>query len=673
MISLSNFFALGVDPSLALPAKYNYTLVLLSYLVAALGGYAFLQFATRIAELRDLGLRFGWLAIGAIAMGGGIWAMHFIGMLAHVLPIPVSYDPWITAVSIVPAILAAAIALHVVARPVVSTSRLLVGGTLMGAGIGAMHYTGMSALELNALVRYDPALFAASLVVAVGLAILALQAWHWLNKAPSTRFSRAQEVVGALILGLAVTAMHYTAMASTYCFATAGQGRSAPAIDQSVFAAVIALIASLVLVMAIVAVIFDRRVALEASMREKVMDSHRQTSEQLFQSQKMEAVGQLTGGVAHDFNNILTIVLANADALLDDERMPPEVTKRAQRIWDAGQKAAALTRQLLAFSRKQVLKPEKSDLNDLVSTTGQLLRRTLGEHVIVQTVAAPELWSVDVDRAQVEASLINLCINARDAMPRGGRRVIETKNVTLDRHYVARQEDEDLVPGDYAMLSVTDSGSGMPPEVLRRVFEPFFTTKEVGKGTGLGLSMVYGFIRQSNGHIAISSEVGHGTTVRMYFPRGEQAAAAAAPSRRRALPGGSERILVVEDEESVRAVIGEQLQSLGYEVRQAGNAEQALAELRAGRFDLLLTDVVMPGRLNGKELSEEVARQWPDTRIVFMSGYPEDVLTHDGPLDGGVILMAKPHLKADLARIIRSALSYSDSPSIDRPVTVSEA
>jgi len=673
LISLSNFFALGVDPSLALPAKYNYTLVLLSYLVAALGGYAFLQFATRIAELRDLGLRFGWLAIGAIAMGGGIWAMHFIGMLAHVLPIPVSYDPWITAVSIVPAILAAAIALHVVARPVVSTSRLLVGGTLMGAGIGAMHYTGMSALELNALVRYDPALFAASLVVAVGLAILALQAWHWLNKAPSTRFSRAQEVVGALILGLAVTAMHYTAMASTYCFATAGQGRSAPAIDQSVFAAVIALIASLVLVMAIVAVIFDRRVALEASMREKVMDSHRQTSEQLFQSQKMEAVGQLTGGVAHDFNNILTIVLANADALLDDERMPPEVTKRAQRIWDAGQKAAALTRQLLAFSRKQVLKPEKSDLNDLVSTTGQLLRRTLGEHVIVQTVAAPELWSVDVDRAQVEASLINLCINARDAMPRGGRRVIETKNVTLDRHYVARQEDEDLVPGDYAMLSVTDSGSGMPPEVLRRVFEPFFTTKEVGKGTGLGLSMVYGFIRQSNGHIAISSEVGHGTTVRMYFPRGEQAAAAAAPSRRRALPGGSERILVVEDEESVRAVIGEQLQSLGYEVRQAGNAEQALAELRAGRFDLLLTDVVMPGRLNGKELSEEVARQWPDTRIVFMSGYPEDVLTHDGPLDGGVILMAKPHLKADLARIIRSALSYSDSPSIDRPVTVSEA
>ena len=673
LINLSDFFALGVDPSLALPAKYNYALVLLSYLVAALGGYAFLQFATRIAELRDLGLRYGWLAIGAIAMGGGIWAMHFIGMLAHVLPIPVSYDPWITAVSIVPAILAAGVALHVVARPVVSTNRLLIGGTLMGVGIGAMHYTGMFALELNALVRYDPTLFGASLVVAVGLAILALQAWHWLSKTPVTRFSRVQEVVGALILGLAVTAMHYTAMASTYCFASAGQGRSSPALDHSVFAAVIALIASLVLLMAIVAVIFDRRVALEASMRHEVMDSHRRTSEQLFQSQKMEAVGQLTGGVAHDFNNILTIVLANADALLDNDRMPPEVTKRAQRIWDAGQKAAELTRQLLAFSRQQVLKPEKSDLNDIVSTTGRLLLRTLGEHIIVQTVAAPNLWTTNVDRTQVETSLINLCLNARDAMPMGGRLVIETKNVPLDRAYVARQEDEDLVPGDYAMLSVTDTGSGISPENLRRVFEPFFTTKEVGKGTGLGLSMVYGFIRQSNGHIAVSSEISRGTSVKMYFPRSEPAAAAAAPSRARLLPRGNERILVVEDEEAVRAVIGEQLQSLGYDVEQAGNAEQALERLRAGRFDLLLTDVVMPGRLNGKGLSDEVARLWPDTRIVFMSGYPENELTCDGPPDGGVMLLAKPHLKADLARIVRGALGNGDGPGFGRRAAASEA
>ena len=270
-----------------------------------LGSYAFLQFATRIAELRDLGLRFNWLVIGAFAMGGGIWAMHFIGMLAHILPIPVSYDPGITALSIVPAVLAAAVALHVVARLVVSTRRLLVGGTLMGAGIGAMHYTGMAALEINALVRYDPWLFGASIAVAVLLAILALQSRRWVSKLVSPRFM-VQEVVGALILGLAVTAMHYTAMASTYCFATGGQSR--PAFDQSVFAAVIALIVCLVLLIAILAVVFDRRVAQETSR-------HKRTSEQLLQAQKMEAVGQLTGGVAHDFNNILTIVLANADAI----------------------------------------------------------------------------------------------------------------------------------------------------------------------------------------------------------------------------------------------------------------------------------------------------------------------------------------------------------------------
>jgi NO-binding membrane sensor protein with MHYT domain/nitrogen-specific signal transduction histidine kinase/CheY-like chemotaxis protein len=654
-MTLSDYFALNVDPAKAIPGTYNYGLVLLSYLVAALGSYAFLQFATRIAELRDAGLRFSWLAIGAFAMGSGIWAMHFIGMLAHILPIPVSYDPGITALSIVPAILAAGIALHVVARPVVTTSRLLVGGTLMGAGIGAMHYTGMAAMQLNALVRYDPLLFGASVVVAVALAILALQVRAWIGKMRMTRSGVIPEVVGALILGLAVTAMHYTAMASTYCFATAGQGGAVSDLNQSVFAAVIAVIASLVLLMAIVAVIFDRRVAIEAEMRAEVVDSHRRTSEQLFQAQKMEAVGQLTGGVAHDFNNILTIVLANADAIIEDEKAPPHIAERAQRICDAGQKASDLTRQLLAFSRRLVLKPEKSDLNELMAATGRLLRRTLGEHIIVQTVGASHLWTTNVDRAQVETSLINLCINARDAMPMGGRLTIETKNVTLDRDYVLHQED-DIAAGEYVMLSVTDTGSGMTPDVAKRAFEPFFTTKEVGKGTGLGLSMVYGFIRQSNGHIKIYSEVGHGTSVKMYFPRSEVPAPATATARRKPMAGGTEHLLVVEDEEAVRAIVGEQLRSLGYDVKLAGDAEEALALLRRHHFDLVLTDVVMPGRLNGKGLADEVGRAWPGTRVVFMSGYSENALMHDGRLDGDVMLLAKPHQKADLARIIRSAL-----------------
>jgi len=451
-MTLSKYFAIGVDPSQALPGAYNYLLVLLSYLVAALGSYAFLQFATRVAELRESRRRLGWMAVGALAMGSGIWAMHFIAMLAHVLPIPVSYDPGVTALSIVPAVLAARIALHVVARPAVTTSRLLVGGSLMGVGIGAMHYTGMSALELEALVRYDPALFLASIVVAVVLAILALQTREWISRMHLKRFGFMREVAGALILGFAVTAMHYTAMESTFCFASTGKGGDVTALDQQVFAAVTAVIATLVLVLALVAVIFDRRIAREATMRAEVVDSHRRTSEQLFQAQKMEAVGQLTGGVAHDFNNIVTIVLGNAEAIIDDNRTPPHIARRAQQILDAGEKASQLTRQLLAFSRRQILKPERWDLSDIVASTGQMMRRTLGEHIIVQTVGSAQLWPVNVDHTQVETAVINLCINARDAMPTGGRLTLETRNVTLDKAYVDRQNDEDLVPGDYVLL-----------------------------------------------------------------------------------------------------------------------------------------------------------------------------------------------------------------------------
>jgi CheY-like chemotaxis protein len=241
-------------------------------------------------------------------------------------------------------------------------------------------------------------------------------------------------------------------------------------------------------------------------------------------------------------------------------------------------------------------------------------------------------------------------------MPTGGRLTVETRNVTLSWDYVVRQEDE-VAPGEYAMLSVSDTGSGMPPDIRRRAFEPFFTTKEVGKGTGLGLSMVYGFIRQSNGHIDIASETGRGTTVRMFFPRADPAEAAVPEPRKQAMPRGTERILVVEDEKAVRAIVGEQLGSLGYDVKIARDADQALELLAAHRFDLVLTDVVMPGRLNGKGLADEVVRFWPGTQVVFMSGYSENALLNDGRLDSGVMLLAKPHQKADLARIIRSALS----------------
>ena len=269
-------------------------------------------------------------------------------------------------------------------------------------------------------------------------------------------------------------------------------------------------------------------------------------AEQLRQSQKMESVGQLTGGIAHDFNNILTVILANADALQEEESLDAAVAGRLDQIAQAVERASGLTRQLLAFSRKQPLSPKRTDINGLVTTTGKLLRRALGEQVEIESALADGLWAVNIDRAQLETALVNLCINARDAMPGGGKLTIETSNVTLDEAFVAHSPD--VAPGDYAMLSITDTGTGIPPEMLAKVFEPFFTTKGVGKGTGLGLSMVYGFIKQSNGHIVIDSEVGRGTTFKLYLPRsvggkggGNGLPAGADPGWPRAHPGGRGR------------------------------------------------------------------------------------------------------------------------------------
>jgi NO-binding membrane sensor protein with MHYT domain/nitrogen-specific signal transduction histidine kinase/CheY-like chemotaxis protein len=664
LVNFSDFFNLSLDPAQALPASYNYALVVVSYLIASLGSYGFLQFAGLVAESDNRISRFGWLIGGAMAMGCGIWAMHFVGMLARVMPISVSYDTAVTALSAVPAILATGVALHVVARPALSMRRLLIGGTLMGAGIGAMHYTGMAAMRLDALVRYDPLLFATSVIVAVVLAIIALQVRFWIGQARGGHPAFIQEVVGALILGFAVTAMHYTAMASTYCFGVADRAGDSLALTPGVFATVTSLIAALVLLMAM-AVIFARRVKAEVAMRERAIDRERSSSEQLVQLQKMEAVGQLTGGVAHDFNNILMVMLAHIEALREDEGVQKTIHPWLDRMAESVQRATDLIRQLLAFSRKQILKPTIAILNDLVSATGGLLRRTLGEQVEIQIVLDPGLlWSTNVDRAQVEAALINLCVNARDATPGGGRLVIETKSVTFDQDYAAQQQD--VVAGDYVMLSVTDTGSGMTTETLARVFEPFFATKEVGKGTGLGLSMVYGFIKQSNGHIAIDSEPGHGTTVKLYFRRSEAAASTKISSTNHSLPRGSERILIVEDEESVRALIVAQLRILGYDVSQAGNADDAFVRFQSdSRFDLLLTDVVMPGRLNGKTLADEVERRWPDTRVVFMSGYSENALLYDGRLGDGIKLLSKPFRKADLAKIVRSALANDDHNDSD--------
>ncbi len=305
------------------------------------------------------------------------------------------------------------------------------------------------------------------------------------------------------------------------------------------------------------------------------------TEAMLRQSQKMEAVGQLTGGVAHDFNNILMVILANVEEMQEDETLPPHHRAMLAGIATSGQRAADLTRRLLAFSRKQRLQPQNTDLTDLVAGLDKLLRSTLGEQVEIEAILADGLWITNVDRAQVEAALINLCVNARDAMPNGGKLLIETANVELDHDYA--QANAGVEPGQYVMLAVGDTGTGMSPGTLEKAFEPFFTTKDVGKGTGLGLSMIYGFVSQSNGHIKIYSELGVGTTVRIYLPRSDASSAEDATVAPAAMPRGSERILLVEDDPQVRAAVLTQLTSLGYAVTATGSGARSARPPRQGR------------------------------------------------------------------------------------------
>lgn len=382
----------------------------------------------------------------------------------------------------------------------------------------------------------------------------------------------------------------------------------------------------------------------------------KETERRLQQAVKMEAVGQLTGGIAHDFNNLLTVILGNLELLeghVRQDRPERKLLATARRAVDRG---ADLTRRLLAFSRRQALKPEATDVNALISEAIELLRRTLGEQVSIETALSDALWPAMVDGGQLESALLNLAINARDAMPGGGRLGIETVNVELDADYAARHAD--VVPGRYVSVAVSDTGSGMAPDVLARVFEPFFTTKAPGKGSGLGLSMVFGFVKQSGGHVNISSEVGRGTTVNLFLPRAETVAAAhpSAPS----LPtlSGSETVLIVEDDPDVRELAARHLQSLGYTVHAAADGPSALAQLsELEKIDLVFSDVVLPGGMNGRELAHEVQKRRPGTPVLHTSGYAETAVVQHGRLEAGVELIAKPYRKEDLARAVRQVLN----------------
>lgn len=388
------------------------------------------------------------------------------------------------------------------------------------------------------------------------------------------------------------------------------------------------------------------------------------TEAQLREAQKMEAVGRLTGGVAHDFNNILMVIMANIDELADDARLPSDLSKRIGRIANATQRASDLTRQLLAFARRQTLRPEWTDVNELVSATTGLMRRALGEAVQIESRLADGIWPVEVDRGQLQSALVNICINARDAMPEGGKLLVETGNVMFDADYARRNPD--AAAGEHVLITVTDTGTGMAPEILDRVFEPFFTTKETGRGTGLGLSMVYGFVRQSRGHVKISSEVGRGTSVRIHLPRSTAERPAEVASERPAEPKGTENVLLVEDDLKVRASVAEQRRILGYRVTEAANGPAALSmlEMASLPFDLMLTDVVMPGGMHGDALAAAVVQRWPQIRIVFMSGYTDGANELRGRLDPDVLLLDKPFHRRDLAQILRLALGGRADPSV---------
>jgi PAS domain S-box-containing protein len=378
--------------------------------------------------------------------------------------------------------------------------------------------------------------------------------------------------------------------------------------------------------------------------------------QQLVHAQKMESIGNLTGGIAHDFNNLLAVVIGNLDLLKTQMPDVGETSELVEESLDAALSGAELTRRLLTFARRQPLAPQRAAPNELVGGMMKLLSRTLGEQIEISLDLGKDVGPVVVDPAQLECGIANLATNARDAMPQGGRLTIVTANRQLDEDYAAQHAE--VIAGDYVMIEVTDTGTGMPPDVLERIFEPFYTTKERGKGTGLGLSMVFGFIKQSQGHISVYSEPGLGTTFRLFLPRADGDAAAAPGDLAKDMPlGANETILVVEDNVALRRVVVRQLGELGYRVLEADDALGAIDALKMSAVDLVFTDVIMPGGMDGYALARRVMSDWPSVKLLLTSGFPETSMNdHAAPDTCDIRLLSKPYRKEDLAHALRAVL-----------------
>ena len=390
-----------------------------------------------------------------------------------------------------------------------------------------------------------------------------------------------------------------------------------------------------------------------------------ETERQLRQAQKLEVVGQLTGGIAHDFNNILTVVTGTMEMLAEGVADRPDLAEIVRMIDEAASRGADLTHRLLAFARKQALQPAATDVSALVFNTAKLLRPTLGANICIETILTDDAAVAFVNSAQLSTALLNLALNSRDAMPNGGKLTFEISNVALDG--ISDAAHPDAQSKEFVAIGVSDCGAGIPAELQDRVFEPFFTTKGPGQGSGLGLSMVYGFVKQSGGHVKIRSEVGHGTTVTICLPRHCETGLPVAKPEDAPAMKGSETVLAVEDDRLVLRQVSRQLRSLGYKVLGARNATEALALVRTNAdIDVIFTDVLMPGAMNGRQLAREATRLRPDIKFVFTSGYAEDAIILHGLLDPDVLLLTKPYRKTDLARVIRRALKLEPA---DRSAT----
>jgi NO-binding membrane sensor protein with MHYT domain/CheY-like chemotaxis protein len=649
--------------------RFDPALVALSVVIATAASYTALDLAGR-GRASAGRARQAWLGAAAIAMGGGIWSMHFVAMLAFIMPMPVAYDVGLTALSLVVAVLVTGVGFAIVSPAQTGWREITVAGLFMGAGICAMHYIGMAAMEMEAGINYAPLVVAASYLIAAGASIVGL----WLAFATK---SLSERVAAAIAMGVAISGMHYTGMAAaTFETDHAAHGVvGLSTLAQINLALAVSATTFLILFLAVVSSIVDRRLAAlslreaqklreseeryrrlyEALQNETTQREHAEAA--LRQMQKMEAVGQLTGGIAHDFNNILTVVVGNLDAVVRGLAPENELRRRAESALRGALRAADLTRQLLAFGRRQTLAPRRINVNQLVVGLSAMLTRTLGEKIKVETILAGAVWPCVVDPNQLEAALLNLALNARDAMPQGGKLAIQTANMHFDHSYTTRYEGID--PGDYVMLAVSDTGAGIPKEHLRKVFEPFFTTKEIGKGSGLGLAQVYGFVKQSGGHVTVYSEVGTGTTVRVYLRRehvAEEAAKRSAHSEEAPLARSGEQILVVEDDPAVRDFSVETLRELGYGVLAAEDAPAALQLITTHRgIHLMFTDIGLPG-MNGRTLAEIVCKRHPAIKILYTTGYAGAALAIDGTLGTDDSVLQKPFTRETLAERIRAVL-----------------